>query len=87
MVQPTVITALNRREEEIARLVARGHSNDEVAQRLSLRQDAVENCLSRVYEKLGVSSHIEVLFYVLSHHKNPESENSEIAEKTFRVGT
>ena len=63
--EPTVITALSKREEEIARFVASGLSNDEVAQRLSLRRDAVEDYLSRVYEKLGISTRMEVVLYIL----------------------
>jgi DNA-binding CsgD family transcriptional regulator len=51
-----VITALSKREEEIARLVASGLSNGEVAQRLSLSQHTVKNYLFRVYEKLGIST-------------------------------
>jgi DNA-binding NarL/FixJ family response regulator len=72
--EPTVITALSKREEEIARFVASGLSNDEVAQRLSLRRDAVEDYLSRVYEKLGISTRIELVLYILSRYQGTESE-------------
>jgi DNA-binding NarL/FixJ family response regulator len=80
-----VITTLSKREDEIARLVASGLSNREVAQRLSLKQDAVENYLSRLYKKRGISTPIELLSYMLSHYNSPESEESEIAEKTFKI--
>jgi DNA-binding NarL/FixJ family response regulator len=81
-----VKTTLSRREEEIARLVASGLSNGKVAQRLSLSQYTVRNYLFRVYEKLGISTRIELVFYLLSHYKSPESEEKEIAEKTFKMG-
>jgi DNA-binding NarL/FixJ family response regulator len=81
-----LMTALNRREEEIARLVASGLSNAEVAQRLSLSLYTVKNHLFHAYEKLGISTRIELLLYMLSHYKSRESEENEIAEKTFKMG-
>ena len=62
----TKIASLSKREEEIARLVASGLSNSEVAQRLSLSRHTVKNNLFRVYEKLGISTRIELVLYVLS---------------------
>ena len=82
--EPTVITALSKREEEIARFVASGLSNDEVAQRLSLRRDAVEDYLSRVYEKLGISTRIELVLYILSRYQGTESEQNQVAELTLK---
>ena len=43
MAKIAVIAGLSKREEEIARLVATGLSNREVAQRLSLNQHTAEN--------------------------------------------
>jgi len=67
-------TALSKREEEIARFVASGLSNSEVAQRLSLSRHTVKNYLFRVYEKLGISTRIELVLYVLSRYQGPESD-------------
>ena len=72
---------LSKREEEIARLVASGLSNGEVAQRLSLSRHTVKNYLFRVYEKLGISTRIELVLYILSQYNGPESEQNEIAEE------
>jgi DNA-binding NarL/FixJ family response regulator len=58
--------ALSKREEEIARLVASGLSNCEVAQKLSLSRHTVKNHLFRAYEKLGISTRIELVLYILS---------------------
>ncbi len=85
MEKTVVITALSKREMEIVRLAASGLSNCEVGQRLSLSVSTVKNCLVRVYEKLGISTRIELILYILSDHQSPESEENEIAEKTFRV--
>ena len=85
-VDKTVVTiALSKREMEIVRLAASGLSNCEVSQRLSLSESTVNNYLVRVYEKLGISTRIELILYILSDHQSPESEENEIAEKTFRV--
>jgi two-component system nitrate/nitrite response regulator NarL len=73
----TKIAALSKREEEIARLVASGLSNSEVATKLSLSRHTVKNYLFRVYEKLGISTRIELVLYILSRYKNTESADSD----------
>jgi DNA-binding NarL/FixJ family response regulator len=80
-----VTTSLSKRETEIVRLAASGLSNCEVGQRLSLSESTVENCLVRVYEKLGISTRIELILYILSYDQSTESEENEIAEKTHRM--
>jgi two-component system, NarL family, nitrate/nitrite response regulator NarL len=70
----TATIVLSKREEEIARLVASGLSNREVAQRLSLSHHTVKNNLFRVFEKLGISTRIELVLYILSQHKGSEIE-------------
>jgi DNA-binding NarL/FixJ family response regulator len=81
---PAKIGALSRREEEIARLVASGLSNGEVAERLSLSRHTVKNYLFRVYEKLGISTRIELVLYILSRYKGTESEQKQVI--TLKMG-
>ena len=45
---------LTRREREVARLVARGLSNKEVARELGLSSGTVKLHLHRIFQKLGV---------------------------------
>jgi len=78
-------TVLSKREMEIVRLAASGLSNCAVGQRLSLSESTVNNFLVRVYEKLGISTRIELILYILSDDQSNESEENEIAEKTFKV--
>ena len=85
MAKTVVITALSKREMEIVRLAASGLSNCEVGQRLSLSESTVENYLVRVYEKLGISTRIELILYILSYHQSNESEENEIAGKAFKM--
>lgn len=53
-------TVLTGREQAIARLVAEGRSNKEVAGTLFLSVKTVENNLSRIYAKVGVRSRTEL---------------------------
>ena len=80
------MAALSQREEKVAQLVASGLSNGEVAQRLSLSRHTVKNYLFRVYEKLGISTRIELVLYILSRYKGPESEQNQVAETPLKMG-
>jgi two-component system nitrate/nitrite response regulator NarL len=69
--RPAVTTVLSKREEEVARLVASGLSNREISRKLGLSQHTVKNYLFRVFEKLGFSTRIELVLYMLSQSKRP----------------
>lgn len=58
-------TLLSARELDVVRCVAEGLSNREIAQRLTLREHTVKNYLFRIFDKLGVSSRVEVVLYAL----------------------
>ncbi len=64
---------LSEREEEIARLVAEGCSNREISRRLDLSEHTVKNYLFRVFEKLGVSTRVELAVYALNRGNGPRS--------------
>jgi two-component system nitrate/nitrite response regulator NarL len=72
-----VATVLSKREEEIAQLVALGLSNRDISGKLELSQHTVKNHLSRIFEKVGISTRIELLLYILSHSK-PSSSDREL---------
>jgi len=65
---------LSRRETEIVDAVAQGWSNREIAERLGLSQHTVKNYLFKVFEKLGVSSRIELLS--VTFHRSGKSQPS-----------
>jgi DNA-binding NarL/FixJ family response regulator len=56
---------LSRREEEVARLVAAGLTNAEVAERLFISQRTVTTHLQHVYARLALRSRTELTRYVL----------------------
>ena len=41
--------------------------NREIAQRLKVKEHSIRNYLYRIFEKLGVSSRIELILYAFSH--------------------
>jgi DNA-binding CsgD family transcriptional regulator len=64
---------LSKREMEVVRCVAQGLTNREIADRLHLSQHTIKNCLFRVFDKLGVSSRVELLFMTLSQDSRAQS--------------
>jgi DNA-binding NarL/FixJ family response regulator len=80
-----VITALSKREMEIVRLAASGLSNCEGGPRLSLSESTVKTYLVRVYEKLGISTRIELVLYVLSRYHDPESAQNQLAKMPSKI--
>ena len=57
---------LSRREQEVVRSVADGLTNREIAAQLKISEHTVKNYLFRIFDKLGVSSRVEMILYALS---------------------
>jgi DNA-binding NarL/FixJ family response regulator len=47
----------------VVRLVAEGLKNREIAQELHVTEHTVSNYLYRIFDKLGVSSRVELILY------------------------
>ena len=55
------VPPLSRRERQVLELLARGHTNREVAQRLSLSVKTIETYRSRLNDKLGLESRADLV--------------------------
>lgn len=66
---------LTARELDVVRCVAEGLSNREIAQRLKLTEHTVKNYLFRIFDKLGVSSRVEVVLYALGNGAGPHQSS------------
>lgn len=83
MTEPTPIrfhtidgkSLLSAREIEVVRCVAEGLTNREIANRLTLTEHTVKNYLFRIFDKLGVSSRVEVVLYALGNGNNSASQS------------
>jgi DNA-binding NarL/FixJ family response regulator len=64
---------LSKREHDVVHCVAEGLSNREIARKLQLTEHTVKNYLFRIFDKLGVSSRVEVVLYAFSY-REPASQ-------------
>jgi two-component system nitrate/nitrite response regulator NarL len=60
---------LATRETEVANLVAIGLPNKEIARRLSITEHTVSNYLFNIYNKLGISSRVELVLYIMKQRE------------------
>jgi two-component system response regulator NreC len=65
---------LTERELEVLRLIARGHTNREAAERLFLSVRTVENHRARIQRKLGRASRSDLVDYVIERRLVEPSE-------------
>jgi DNA-binding NarL/FixJ family response regulator len=59
----TAVSRLTKREKEIATLVADGLTNRDISSQLRLTEHTVRNYTQHVFEKLGVSTRVELILY------------------------
>ena len=65
---PTPASQLTPRELQIIAAIVGGASNKEISQDLSLSEQTVKNHLSHIFDKVGVSSRLELALYATHHH-------------------
>jgi DNA-binding NarL/FixJ family response regulator len=58
---------LTPREEQVVALVAEGLSNRSTARELNLSEHTVKKYLFRIFDKLGISSRVELVLYAVNH--------------------
>lgn len=65
---------LTPREEQVVALVADGLSNREAARELGLSENTVKKYLFHIFDKLGISSRVELVLFAVSHGEPREAE-------------
>ena len=68
---------LSAREQEVLLCVAEGLTNREIASRLRLSEHTVKNYLFRIFDKLGVSSRVEMVLYAVSQLASGQGSSSD----------
>jgi two-component system nitrate/nitrite response regulator NarL len=66
------LNLLSKREADAVHLVAQGLTNREISQRLKLSEHTVRNYLFRVFDKLGVSTRVELALYYLQENESEQ---------------
>lgn len=87
---------LSKREIEVVQCVVQGLTNREIAHRMGLSRHTIKNYLFRIFDKMGVSSRVELLFMTLSQanhqgdasvpsgsHVNPKTDPYDEPTLTF----
>ena len=67
-------TLLTPREEQVVALVADGLSNRDVAGELGLSEHTIKKYLLRIFDKVGISSRVELVLYAISHGEKSHAE-------------
>jgi DNA-binding NarL/FixJ family response regulator len=65
---------LTPREEQVVALVADGLTNRGVAGELGLSEHTIKKYLLRIFDKVGISSRVELVLYAMSHGENRPAE-------------
>ena len=58
---------LNQRELEIVSGVVAGYYNKEIAEYFKISEDTVKHHLSKIFDKLGVSTRLELALFAVNH--------------------
>jgi DNA-binding NarL/FixJ family response regulator len=56
---------LSTREREIVQLVAQGHKNKEMAEKMFISEQTVKNHMHNIFDKLGVADRLELALYAI----------------------
>ena len=67
-------TLVTPRVEQVVALVAEGLSNREIAQELGLSEHTVKKYVFRIFEKLGISTRVELALYAVNHGAHRPAE-------------
>jgi DNA-binding NarL/FixJ family response regulator len=70
----TGTSLLTPREEQVVALVTEGLGNRQIARELNLSEHTVKKYLFRIFEKLGISTRVELVLYAVNHGERRQAE-------------
>ncbi|EFH86649.1 response regulator [Ktedonobacter racemifer] len=73
--------AITEREREVLALVARGYTNKQIAEGLSMSEKTARNHVSHILEKLGLTRRSEAAVYAVEHNLVPPRQSQQHEEK------
>ena len=79
------VRLLTKREEDVVRLVEEGLTNRQIAHELHLSEHTVRNNLFRIFDKLGVSTRVELALYAVNSSRQLTARQL-TAECSLRIG-
>jgi len=79
------IELLSKREQDVVRWLAEGHTNIEIARQMNISNNTVKNYLFRIFNKLGVSSRVEVVLYAANQGAGGQSMEREASASRTAV--
>jgi DNA-binding NarL/FixJ family response regulator len=75
------LNLLSRRELQVVHYLAEGLTNREIGARLGLSRHTIKNYLLKIFDKLGVSNRVELLFLTLSQPAPSEHAIEEVKDR------
>ena len=58
---------LTPRELDVVKAVVEGHSNKDIARRLGVTEPTIKHHLTSIYDKVGVSTRLELALFAMHH--------------------
>ena len=78
------LSLLSSREQQVVHYLAEGLTNREIGARLGLSRHTIKNYLLKIFDKLGVSNRVELLFLTLSP-PSPAAQFPRVPENSKKV--
>jgi DNA-binding NarL/FixJ family response regulator len=73
---PDPLQPLSPREREVLRLIARGHSNRQIARDLQIGEQTVKTHVSSILTKLGLQDRVQAAIFALRHQPDNHEEQA-----------
>lgn len=81
-IEPSVLDKLSRRQAEVAELIGRGLTNDQIAEQLHISRSTVKNHVSQIYQITGLNR-LEVSLLVEPTMSEEEALHLEVSMRFF----